>query len=72
MKRLVLLAMLIGVVTMLGQPGICLSRWCPDIRCYGSAACGVCVCVSRDYSGGVCIDIEAVPLMLQQGYQKLR
>jgi hypothetical protein len=41
--------------------------WCPSYKCFGPCG-GECLCMSRDYSGGVCVDVEARPDLEKLGY----
>lgn len=70
MKRITVALAVVGAgIALMGQPQVCQSGWCPDIKCLNSSICMDCVCMSRDYSGGVCVDINAVPQLKADGYR---
>lgn len=51
-----ILAIFGGVFALWPKPASC--GWCPTYKCYGEGTCGSCVCMSKDYSGGTCVDLQ--------------
>ena len=49
----------------------CQSGWCPSYKCFGPCG-GNCRCVSRDYSGGTCVDIQHSERLVAQGWRELQ
>ena len=55
---------------MILKPATCVAGWCPTYKCFGPCG-GSCRCLSRDYGGGTCVDIQAVPELLERGWVEL-
>ena len=66
---LMVAAILGGGLTLMPATAEC--RWCPSYTCYGASTCGQCVCMSRDYSGGDCVDIQMKERLEARGWQEL-
>lgn len=64
-----LVAALVGGVIVGTKP--CIAGWCPTFKCYGASQCGQCRCISTDYSGGTCVDIQHAERMLAEGAREL-
>ncbi len=61
------LALAAAAFTLTGQPSVCTATWCPSYTCFAKCS-QTCSCLSKDVTGGVCISIQAVPGLLEQGW----
>lgn len=71
--RILLLAAVVmsaGIFTV-SVPSVCKAGWCPSYKCWGSSSCLDCVCLSRDFTGGICVDIQFAPTMQANGWTVL-
>ena len=55
MKTILLVGALTIGVLLVGQRAECV--WCPPQKCWTSDQCLQCVCLTRDYTGGVCVAV---------------
>lgn len=73
MKKLCLgIAILIaGFIGSLSIPTTAECGWCPSYKCFGPCG-GKCVCMSQDYSGGSCVDLQRVPEFEANGWNEMK
>ena len=73
MKRFLLLsAFALGIAGGFLYSRPCIAGWCPTYRCFGSGACGSCKCISQDYSGGQCVDVQHAERLIADGAVELK
>ncbi len=67
MKTLFAALLLLSAALLIGaNPQPCAAGWCPTYKCYGP--CGTCACMSTDYRGGTCVDIDSVSRLQDEGW----
>ena len=69
-KKVLAIGGIVSALFVMGQPRECRAGWCPSYKCFGP--CGQCACVSSDYSGGTCVDIDQLQSYLDRGYHEFR
>jgi hypothetical protein len=67
----VLFAMGIVLLLVSMTPARCQAGWCPSYKCFGPCG-GTCRCVSKDFSGGTCLDIERAEQLLAEGWVEIK